>query len=287
MKAMTTMIGLAIRCYRATPLHPGLNRYLAPLLGFVNRSHRKEMFVHDTGRFLMNIDLSQTIDAKIHYTGAWEPDVEQTILKLLPPGGTGIDVGANIGYLSLAMAARAGVGGRVIAFEPTAWAFERLRANVDLNDMGQVTAVQAGVGDEVGQIDRLPVYEGYRLDARHKTVHQPVKWTTLDHYLSEHPQSRVDLIKSDTEGWETRVFRGSTETLRRFRPALVFELFPGRLRANGSSAEELTALLREAGYRFLQAGALTEIDHVDDLTRKLSSSGRHANIVALAREPHG
>lgn len=127
---MRALIGFAINLYRRTPLYPHLGHGLARMLSAVQRAYRGGMFVHDTGPFRINIDLEQRIDAKVYYTGTWEPETVQTIDRLLTRDGVAVDIGANIGYLTLVMASRTGKSGRVIAFEPTSWTYGRLRANI-------------------------------------------------------------------------------------------------------------------------------------------------------------
>ena len=59
-------------------------------------------------------------------------DIAQSeiIWRLLSPGETAIDIGANIGYVSSIMAARVGLQGKVLAFEPHPGLCEELRKNV-------------------------------------------------------------------------------------------------------------------------------------------------------------
>ncbi len=287
MKPLQSMIRVTLRVYRKTPLYPGLNRYLMAVLGFVNRLRPRGVFVHDTGSFLMNIDLQQTIDAKIYYSGAWEPSVVETIQKLLPAGGVAVDVGANIGYLTLTMARCVGENGKVIAFEPTDWASQRLNANIQLNGVSQVTTVQMGLVDETGEAEGVEVACGYRLGAKQDSAQQQtIRWSTLDRYLEEQPVPRLDLIKCDTDGWETRVVKGSIETLRRFHPSIVFEFFPAELASKESSARELLGLLQSEGYRFFHAGSLAEIERLDAFVDELNRNEQYANVVAMAQK-HG
>src|SRR5690606_5085565 len=66
--------------------------------------------------------------------------VQLAIRALLRPGDTFIDVGANIGLLSLLGAHAVGARGRVIAFEPAPDMHERLRWHIDTNRLPQVLA---------------------------------------------------------------------------------------------------------------------------------------------------
>jgi len=70
--------------------------------------------------------------------------------RVVEPGDTVIDVGADVGYLSLVLRSCVGEGGRVIRFEPIPKIFDRLRDHVELNGYDIITSVHAGLSDEAG-----------------------------------------------------------------------------------------------------------------------------------------
>ena len=73
-------------------------------------------------------------------------DDVDVVRGLLRPGDTCIDVGANIGLLSLVASAAVGTTGRVIAIEPHPRVFGYLTANLELNDATNVHAINRAVG---------------------------------------------------------------------------------------------------------------------------------------------
>jgi hypothetical protein len=75
-----------------------------------------------------------------------------------------------------------------------------------------------------------------------------VQAMTLDTFARRHGVERLDLVKVDVEGAETRVLRGGRETLERFRPKIMIEFFPEGLERLHSSADELLGLIHEFGY---------------------------------------
>lgn len=280
---MRTMIGLAINAYRRTPLHPRLGQQLGWLLSKVGRPLARGPFEHQVGGFRMNIDLEQRIDAKIYFAGAWEPDTVATIQKLVPRGGVAIDVGANIGFISLVLASQVGPGGRVIAFEPTEWTYRRLVANVGLNEALPIVTVQAGLSDRARLCDEADIPYGYRLDGKVVSERQRIRMTTLDGYLQEHPVDRLDFIKCDTDGMEEEVFSGAMETLRRFRPALHFELYQGLATDQRAAGERLLRRLESLGYAFFREGSLQPFDSLDAVLQQIRPGHHAANLLALAR----
>jgi protein-L-isoaspartate O-methyltransferase len=53
-----------------------------------------------------------------YYLGTYEPDMQESIARLIKPGMTVFDVGANIGFFAIAVAKLVGPAGTVVAFEP-------------------------------------------------------------------------------------------------------------------------------------------------------------------------
>src|SRR5262249_53049807 len=64
-----------------------------------------------------------------------EPGTRRIITRLLAPGMTFIDVGANIGLLTLAGARAVGSNGKVLAIEPVPLAFDLLNRGLAINEL--------------------------------------------------------------------------------------------------------------------------------------------------------
>ncbi|MBX6324228.1 MAG: FkbM family methyltransferase, partial [Rhodospirillaceae bacterium] len=78
------------------------------------------------------LDLREGIDLAV-YLNLYERATSRAIARHLRAGAVALDIGANIGAHTLPMARRVGPAGRVVAFEPTDYAFAKLRRNVGLN----------------------------------------------------------------------------------------------------------------------------------------------------------
>jgi hypothetical protein len=70
----------------------------------------------------------------------------------------------------------------------------------------------------------------------------------LDDVLNENPLARLDIMKIDVEGAELRLLRGAVETLRKYRPVLLFEVAEGTLKRQGGSPKALLAFLHSENY---------------------------------------
>src|SRR5438093_1104363 len=84
--------------------------------------------------------------------GRYEEGVCALLLGTLRAGDVAVDVGANIGVLTVLMADLCGASGRVLAFEPAAENFAYLGANVRANGLDNVAASMAAVTDADGAV---------------------------------------------------------------------------------------------------------------------------------------
>jgi len=201
------------------------------------------------GRF--ELDLSDFIQRQV-YLGTFEPHETGLIKGCLRPGMTFIDVGANIGYYIALAATQVGPAGRVIAFEPSAYAFERLSAMASKSALTQVTAIHAGLSDAAGS---LKLYLGIG-SANHTPTMVPhenasastVRVVPLDDEAARLGIEHIDLMKIDVEGYEPKVLAAAARLLRERRiRAILCEFNEMWLRKAGSSPDALEALILQAG----------------------------------------
>lgn len=169
---------------------------------------------------------------RIMWSDAFEPALIQLIKREARPDWVALDVGANVGAVTLALARFTTPTGVVHAFEPGPPNVQRLRANLALNPglAAQVTVHPAGVGDTPGELRWQEEAEnpGNAMLGANGTHAVPV--VTLDDFTSQQCLPRLDFIKIDVEGMELSVFRGALRTLRQFRPTIYYETL-GRYRA--------------------------------------------------------
>lgn len=140
-------------------------------------------------------------------------------------GGTLIDVGANVGSVSLLLADKIE---NAILFEPNPVAAARARENLVRNQLG-FTVYELALSDTNGEIPFE--CDGAVDSVGHVVVNAPssqtasrvVQCITFDEFLRQHgdPDFRVSLVKIDVEGHENSVLRGMREFLAEKRPPLV------------------------------------------------------------------
>jgi FkbM family methyltransferase len=170
---------------------------------------------------------------KYYWTGAYEPGVQDALVRLLRPGMTVWDVGAHIGFFSLLAARLVGPDGVVHAFEPMSANRERLQAAVALNGAANVVVRDRAVSATPGRAD-LHGHEHTTMWSLLETGRrgEPVEVVTLDLLAGE--LGSPQLVKIDAEGAEVDVLRGGETLLGgQVKPALLVEFTDERALAAG------------------------------------------------------
>lgn len=167
------------------------------------------------------------------------------LLSLIRPGDVVVDAGANIGALTVPLARKVGRGGRVFAFEPQRTIYHLLCGNLALNELEQVEAHRAALGERSGSIG-LPSL-GYRASTNYgglsiETAAEQTEQAPLLR-LDDMQLSRLRLLKADVEGSENALIAGASDTIRRCRPVLWVE------NDRRDKSPELIARLQSLGYR--------------------------------------
>lgn len=162
--------------------------------------------------------------------GYWEIWLTEFMARLIQPGWTALDVGANYGYFTVLMADRVGPEGRVVAYEPNPVAARSLLDAVRVNGFASRATVRAvAASDREGTSwlyvpDEEPggaqiVWEGYE-DQRPGRLIQVPECRIADDL---EPGRRVDVVKLDAEGAEERILAGMSAVIERDRPHIVLE----------------------------------------------------------------
>jgi FkbM family methyltransferase len=174
----------------------------------------------------------------------YEVATQRLLRRLLPRTQCFLDVGANAGAYTFAAALQPHRP-QVHAFEPEPYSLERLRRNVQINDLRNVAVYGVALADESGtSLLFLPSYghDGSTLVERGGNAVE-VAVTTLDEWAANQGLQRVDVIKIDTEATEDRVLRGGRVLIERDRPFIICEVWPDH-----RMEEALTSLLDQLGY---------------------------------------
>ncbi len=213
---------------------------------------------------------------------SFEPDVANLLVRVLGAGDIAVDIGANIGFLTVLASLLVGPSGHVVAFEPGPENLERLRANLAHNDCKNVTVIEKAVTNQVGEVEFFinsddsggnALWNPAQYPGNVKCLATPIRLTvpgtTLDAEWRQLQLQAPKLIKIDTEGAEQRVLEGMRDLLSGQKPRFVVsELHAFGLAKMGCSQESLRGFMAGLGYSTFGltfAGALPR--HIPAATR--------------------
>jgi FkbM family methyltransferase len=205
----------------------------------------------------MFCNLDDEVQRQIYFLGLYEPVESYLFTRILQPGMTVIDAGANVGQYTILAATLVGPDGQVHAFEPVPATFARLEQNVASNYLRNVHFCQAAVWHERKRLSLGISYRhmgnnagGYTVTLPHTGAVVATMAIPLDDYVAEEQIDRVHVIKMDIEGAEMFALRGMRNLLRRDRPIIFMEVSRPLLSRVGHGPEQVwDCLAGEFGYR--------------------------------------
>ena len=145
---------------------------------------------------------------------------DEYMLRELRPNSVVVDVGANIGLVSILSSKRFGAK-KVISYEPCSDNFRLLKKNVEENHCHNVFLNNVAVSDQEGQIKlHLHGPGTHSINEKRPAKHyETVRMTTLDKSLAS--ERSIDFLKIDVEGAELAVLKGATKTLKKTRRLIM------------------------------------------------------------------
>jgi len=173
--------------------------------------------------------------------------------NLVNKGDIVIDAGANIGLFTLILSRLVGQTGKVFALEPCPPVVEKLLFNMHSNKIENVVVIPEALSNKLGTLDLFwradDSNEGQATFWKNQAsdMSAVVKTRTIDSIVQDHKISKVKLVKMDIQGAEFLALQGALETLKEFRPIIVFENdWNGE--QSGNSIEEVFRYLRLFDY---------------------------------------
>lgn len=189
------------------------------------------------------------IETSLYYS----PHITNFLKGVLKKDSISIDIGANIGAISLVMSYLSPMG-KVYSFEPANVNFLFLEKNLLLNNIKNVEPIKAAIFDKNQQITlsyvefgggwsyikqdkNLPIYDLIKeyfgeewienlKNNQLEVKEELVDCLSLDEWVEKSQLKRIDLIKVDVEGSEINVLNGARKTIKKLRPDLIVEFNP-------------------------------------------------------------
>ncbi len=239
------------------------------------------------------LDLRQGIDFSIFLLRSFEPETRKALRRLVRPGDTVMDIGANIGAHTLTLASLVGDRGRVIACEPTDFAFRKLVRNIGLNPglASRISEMQCFVSSTHRHAVPEEIYSGWPLvggedlHPKHLGTREASDEATcrsVDEIAATEKVGRVALIKMDVDGWECDVLSGATEVLARHKPTFVMEVAPYVLVERGASLQRFLSFFGRGGYRFYDERTSAPLPMSERELGAMIRDGEGRNVIAKA-----
>jgi FkbM family methyltransferase len=240
-----------------------------------------------------DLDLSQGIDFAIYLGNIYERQTRAALRRLVKPGSLVLDIGANIGAHTLSLARLVGPSGRVLAFEPTDYAFRKLGRNLELNPelAPRVKAHHCFLTGADAASVPSGIYSSWPL-AREEGLHakhlgremrtEAARARSVDSVLAEHPGQTVQLVKLDVDGFECDVLRGASHMLSTMRPVFVMEVAPYVLVERGASLDEMLSFFVPNSYSFFDERTDKPLPSTAPALLQMIGDGEGINVIARA-----
>jgi FkbM family methyltransferase len=215
-----------------------------------------------------------------------------------------LDVGANVGMITLFASRLVGSSGRIESFEPNPDCVRRLEDNLRLNDIRNVVIHPAALAEAPSRMT-LRLQTSRTAPSRHSGTGTlaPVEESADDVIVGEYPvdvargddvvgadtRHAVSVIKLDVEGFELNALKGLHETLARWGPAVITEYMDEHLARAGASRGELRAWMEGLGYEafafYTRRRGLRHSLMVEEVARA-ERAGVHINDVLWLQPRH-
>jgi FkbM family methyltransferase len=192
--------------------------------------------------------------------GCWEPWIVNVFRNTVEPNMNVIDIGANIGYYSLLAADAIGPNGKLVSFEANAEIADILYRNLAINgfsDRSEVVSKAVYSRTDTLKFGIFERYQGgsslYATPEHGEQLRDAVKIVeveaiSLDEFCE--PGSRIEFLKIDAEGAESRIFDGARRVITENRQLqILMEYAPALIESEGGSVEEFYKKIASFGFR--------------------------------------
>lgn len=179
------------------------------------------------------------------FSHVWEPAEAGIFRQHIKKGMTVVDAGAYIGYFSLLASKLVGEKGKVYAFEPSLECLGLLHLNIRTNKCRNIQVFGKAVADKSGETTLYVSPQNLSASSISRSVRTwrqiQVPAITLDEAVSDR---RVDFVKMDIEGGETKAFKGMARIIHNSADLkMIIEVSSARLVEVGSNLGEYIGFL--------------------------------------------
>jgi len=183
-------------------------------------------------------------------------------------GATFIDIGANIGLISLYFLSKI-PNSTIFAFEPGPHPYKLFSDTIEQNKLEKnIKLFNCALSDKIGKtqffthVTKHSSGDGFKDTKRAgKTKKIEVDATTLDKWWYENSKPFIDIIKIDTEGAELLVLMGGYELLVKCKSFIILEICMLNYKSYDYQAKDVVNYLQSINYSvFTENGELITKD---------------------------
>lgn len=270
------------KLFQAIPDMRGKRRFCRWMMSVLQIESQKDAVLHTKSGIFRLPNLKEAISFELFINGSYEKGLVDVLSEQIPANGVFLDIGANIGSISISLAKRR-KDVRIIAVEASPWIFAVLTENVRLNDLPNITLLNKAVYHTSGLHLSMFAPKEYFGKGSLKPVYtqdgEQVETMTIADILTAAESRTPDFIKVDVEGFEKSVFEGLPSFQGQTqKPKIIFEYDASTERSAGFEPGDAQRVLLAKGYQ------LQGLDHQfrkqGTVENSVISSG-FANILAI------
>ena len=210
-------------------------------------------------------NLKENIGLELFINGVYEKETIDRIIKNIPVNGTLLDIGANIGAISIPIS-KLRTDIHIVAVEASNKVYNYLKENVALNKMSNCEIVNNAISDTDGQTVSFfspdELFGKGSMAAVFTDAAENVETITLDTLILNKGIEKVDLIKIDVEGFEYLAFKGGVKLLTHPNaPDILFEFVDWAEELAGNiKPGDAQKILIEYGYSLWEIKSNNELE---------------------------
>ena len=211
--------------------------------GIFNNWIRRPIQPH---KYVMNLNMADWMERFAAIGGMfYELEATLTVERCVKDGDVFIDVGGNVGFISLTASRIVGARGKVFYVEPNAGLRARFAETLSANGITNIEIVPAGFGATEGEME---LQEGDHHGVGKLVPGAGVNVVRGDVLLPGIPTDAPLFVKIDVEGFEEFALAGMAEIRARPRTQFLVEVTDVWLKERGGSAASLIATMAADGY---------------------------------------
>jgi len=187
-----------------------------------------------------------------------ESNETKFLKKIIKPGQTVLDVGANMGWYSIHFSKWVGQRGKIFAFEPVPEIYEELESNIKLNCCQNIIIFNCALGNQNESVlFNVSDFEGGSgASSENLKFGKEIKVSKrkLDDLMNDQNLDNIDFLKIDIEGGELNMLKGAEKLIEKYKPKMLLEIVDIHCDRFKYSPEDVCNFLINKGYDGLYIG---------------------------------